>query len=173
MDREDGMVRERPAVLLLKHLHECWPTGEAFLPTATLIASLAASYPQDWGMGSPFGRPLTSQRLGRMLATSYGINSTRLDRVGPRGYTWAALLPVWRRMGMVRDDRQRAPVHQSPAKQTGASGAGGASGAVPLIEPTEPTGPTEPTAAPSPQTRETSETRETPRHDEVEQEFTR
>ncbi len=129
MDREDGMVRDRPAVVLLKHLHELWHEGETFMSTTTLVSALVNTHPDDWGLGSPFGKPLTAQRFGKMLAGSYGINSTRLDRTGPRGYAFAALLPVWRRMGIVSPDRHPAPVATAPPEVTGASGASGSTGA--------------------------------------------
>jgi hypothetical protein len=120
-DREDGMMQERPAVALIKHLHELWPESVPFTATSALIRELIADHPDYWGDASPFGRPLTAQRLGKMLATSYGINSTRLDRAGPRGYTRASLATAWRRMGI-------APVAPEPPKQTGASGAAGSTG---------------------------------------------
>ena len=129
MDREDGMVRDRPAVVLLKHLHELWHKGEAFMPTKSLVSALVNTHPEEWGLNSPFGKPLTDQRFGKMLAGSYGINSTRLDREGPRGYAFAALLPVWRRMGIVSPERRPAPVAAEPPEVTGASGASGSSGA--------------------------------------------
>lgn len=100
MDREDGMVRERPAVLLLKHLAEMWPVGETFIPTSTIVADLAVGHPGEWGDASPFGKALTPQRFGRMLATSYGINSGRPGGVGPRGYTFASLQTAFHRMGI-------------------------------------------------------------------------
>ena len=100
MDREDGMMRDRPAVLLLKHLHALWHEGELFMPTQTLVASLVNYHPEEWGLGSPFGKALTAQRFGRMLASAYGLNSTRVEHGGARGYTYASLLPVWRRMGI-------------------------------------------------------------------------
>jgi hypothetical protein len=130
MDREDGMLRDRPAVLLLSHLHEGWDADEPFLPTARLIDGLVREHPTDWGDASPLGKRLTAQRLGRMLATAYGINSTRLDRTGPRGYARAALLPIWYRMGVRTDPRRPAPVHQPPPRQTGATGATGAADGV-------------------------------------------
>ncbi len=128
MNREGGMVRDRPAVLLLGHLHHCWAADELFLSTTHLIESLVHEHPDDWGDASPLGKRLTAQRLGRMLATAYGINSTRMDRTGPRGYTRAALLPVWYRMGVRTDPRRLAPVRQTPPKQAGASGAAGSTG---------------------------------------------
>ncbi len=150
MDREDGLVRERPAVLLLRHLHEAWHGAEPFMPTSALIDALVTAHSGDWGQGSPFGKALTAQRLGKMLAQSYGINSARLDRTGPRGYTYALLLPVWRRMGVVRGPRRSAPVRAAPPQQTGASGAGGSTGAactacgepMVMVEPGQTTHPT-------------------------------
>ncbi len=125
MDREDGMVRDRPAVLLLRHVHASWPAGETFAPTAALIAKLVAEHPDEWGKASPFGKPLTAQRLGRMLASNYGVNSTRIERGGPRGYAWAALTPVWQRMGIGRDD-QLSSAPDPPSRLTGEPGATGA-----------------------------------------------
>lgn len=126
MDRDDGLVRDRPAVVLLRHLFEMWPEGETFYPTTALCHDLADLHPDEWGHGSPFGKPITAQRLGRMLATSYGVNTHRLDREGPRGYTRASLEPVWRRMGVAPD---LAPVAPPPPRETGASGASGGTGA--------------------------------------------
>jgi hypothetical protein len=94
------------------------------VPTTTLISALVTAYPNEWGLGSPFGKALTAQRLGRMLARSYGVNSERPERVGPRGYVWSTLLPVWRRMGIVTPD----PPRSAPVFETGASGARGATG---------------------------------------------
>lgn len=124
LDREDGMIRTRPAVALLTHLHEVWPDGDNFAATAELVNLLILEHPDEWGDGSPFGKALTAQRFGRMLATSYGINSTRLDRSGPRGYTRASLDATWKRMGIAP-----APVPQEPVQETGASGASGETGA--------------------------------------------
>ncbi len=129
MDREDGMVRDRPAVLLLKHLHTLWPDGELFVPTTSLVAALVANHPEEWGIGSPFGKALTAQRLGRMLASSYGVNSSRVGGRGLRGYARASLTTVWRRMGVEQAERRSAPVPNTHPNQTGASGATGGTGA--------------------------------------------
>ena len=124
LDREDGMVRTRPAVALLTHLHELWPHGDNFVPTSELVRDLILEHPDEWGDSSPYGRALTAQRFGRMLATSYGINSARLERTGPRGYTRASLEVTWKRMGI-----GSAPVTPDLQKETGASGADGGTGA--------------------------------------------
>jgi hypothetical protein len=94
-----------------------------------MAAALIAHHSEEWGLTSTFAKELTAQRLGRMLAGSYSVNSTRMVRGGPRGYTWAALLPVWHRMGVVQDPRRSAPVRPTPPAGTGASGPAGATGA--------------------------------------------
>lgn len=127
MDREDGMIREKPALLLLRHLHDLWPEGEPFMPTTTLVELLAVEHPDEWGDGSPFGKPITAHRLGRMLATSYKVNSRRMDRDGARGYVRASLLGAWQAMG-IEAAPAPAPVPTPPPKQTGASGANGETG---------------------------------------------
>lgn len=97
-DTEDGLTRERPAVVLLTDIAAVWPDGTDFLPTAELIGMLVRHNPDAWGTGSPFGKPLTAHRLGRMLSQSYRVNSERPHTQGPRGYVHSALVPVWSRM---------------------------------------------------------------------------
>jgi len=99
MDREDGMVTTPPAVKLLHDVHEVWPAGQDFVPTTALVCELIAHDPRMWGPESPYGRALTFQRLGRMLAQGFKVNSSRQGD-GPRGYYRQALAPVWRRMGI-------------------------------------------------------------------------
>jgi len=115
-DREDGMVNERPHVVLLGHLAEVWPDGKAFAATSDLVDALVAGYPPAWSAESSYGKDLTAQRFGRMLATAYKVNSARERKDGPRGYRVASLAPVWRRMGV------------TPPLQTGPTGASGATG---------------------------------------------
>lgn len=116
MDKEDGLIKERPAILLLKHLFEVWPEGETFWPTADIITALVFKHPTVWGDAGPFGKELTAQRLGRMLASSYKVNSTRIANSGPRGYTYASLSAVWRRM------RVGPPVETGGTGSTGETG---------------------------------------------------
>lgn len=100
-DREDGMVTDRPHVLLLQHLAEAWPPRAGFMPTAQLVPDLITGWPRVWSSSSAFGKDLTAQRLGRMLATHYKVNSRRQpDGPRERGYAWADLAPAWRRMGV-------------------------------------------------------------------------
>lgn len=99
-DKEDGMTTMHPHVALLAHLYEVWPSGLSFVPTADLVRALAMEHPEMWGDNSSYGKALTAQRFGRMLARSYGVNSTRQSNTGPRGYTKASLERPWYRLGI-------------------------------------------------------------------------
>jgi Protein of unknown function (DUF3631) len=98
MDKEDGLIRVAPAVLLLTHIRQVWPVDTFFLPTSDLISLLVIVHPTVWGAEGPFGKRLTPQRLGRMLAKNYKINSTRESNFGPRGYALSDFTRAWTRM---------------------------------------------------------------------------
>lgn len=113
-DRIDGMIVDRPAVVLLRHLREIWG-NEPFLPTGYLIDRLINNHAEMWGPLSSFGKALTPQRFGRMLASSYKVHSGKLD--GKRGYFRAALAPAARRMGVPLKEAGEAPIEPSePSK---------------------------------------------------------
>lgn len=146
MDREDGLITQRPHVALVAHLHALWPANSTFVATADLITELVLEHPDMWGENSSFGKALTAQRLGRMLATAYGVNSTRLSGTGPRGYTRASLERAWRRMGVTVPDGpdntpqgdtsipqggieiESEPVRSEPLQETGITGSTGSTG---------------------------------------------
>jgi hypothetical protein len=87
LEREDGIVTQRPHVALLAHVAEVWPPGEGFVRTEALIDRLVESHRAMWGDSSSYGKRLTPQRLGKMLATNYRIHSGREHgSSGPRGY---------------------------------------------------------------------------------------
>ncbi|MGI8445960.1 MAG: DUF3631 domain-containing protein [Streptosporangiaceae bacterium] len=117
-EREEGIVQQRPAVVLLAHLHEVFDDGETFVPTEHLIDRLVRDYPSMWGDASPFGKRLTPQRLGRMLVTSYNIHSDRPGAVGPRGYLRTSLAGAFRRFGLDPSERPVEPAR--PAEPVGA-----------------------------------------------------
>lgn len=96
-EKEEGLVQQRPAVVLLSHLHEMWREGETFIPTDRVIDRLVGNHPDVWGDSSSFGKRLTPQRLGRMLVSAYNIHSDRPEATGPRGYLRANLATAFRR----------------------------------------------------------------------------
>ena len=117
MNREDGMVTNPPAITLLRDLHEIWPPATEFVPSSAIVSRLLMHHPAMWGPESPYGKALTFQRLGRMLAQGFKVNSSRQGD-GPRGYYRHALAPVWRRMGVTLPDKPTEPTE--PAEPTGA-----------------------------------------------------
>ena len=116
MDREDGMVSTPPAVTLLRDIYELWPDGDDFTPTSWLVSELILHNPRAWGPESPYGKALTFQRLGRMLAQGFKVNSSRQGD-GPRGYYRQSLAPVWRRMGITLGIEPTEPTE--PVRPTG------------------------------------------------------
>jgi hypothetical protein len=98
MDREDGLLREKPAVVLLRHINELWPADTAFWPSEELVRQLVWEYPQMWGAENPFGKSLTTKRLATMLATGYKIHSDQPVRGERRGYHRSAFTRAWHRM---------------------------------------------------------------------------
>jgi len=121
LEREEGIVQQRPAVALLTHLHGVWRPDEAFVPTDDLIGRLVSSHPDTWGVLSSYGKELTAQRLGRMLVTSYNIHSDRSDVTGlrARGYRRAALEPAFRRFGLTLPEKPARPGETAePATET-------------------------------------------------------
>ncbi|MDK9627919.1 DUF3631 domain-containing protein [Propionibacterium freudenreichii] len=110
-DLADGLVRERPAMLLLRDLARYWPESTAHWPSQAIRDTLIRENPDMWSRDSPFGRDITTKRLGKMLAQGYGVHSRQLRRGGPRGYVRRELEPVWHRMGMTpsASDESDAP----------------------------------------------------------------
>jgi hypothetical protein len=98
MDKEDGLVRERPHVVLLRHIHESWVDGEQFVGSEELVDRLVIAHPSVWGPEGPIGKRLTTKRLGSMLAKSYKIHSKQLGHGTPRGYLLSAFTKAWRQM---------------------------------------------------------------------------
>jgi hypothetical protein len=139
MDREDGLVKEAPAVVLLTHLYKLWPDDTKFLPTSQLIDLLVAEHMAVWGGEGPFGKRLTAHRLGRMLAEGYKIHSGREVHGGQRGYFRSDFLRAWNRMKI-------APV------ESGSSGASGSSGSTEPDAPDEPLEPNSPEGVVEPAT---------------------
>jgi len=99
MDREDGLLRRPPAVVLLDDLHTVWAESDIFKPTKQLVGAVIEVNPAMWGAGSGYGRELTVQRFGRMLVQSTKIHS-RKNHEDKRGYLRADFSRVWRQLGI-------------------------------------------------------------------------
>ncbi|MDZ4234630.1 MAG: hypothetical protein U1C73_12950, partial [Dietzia sp.] len=91
-EREEGHMQKRPSLVLIDHISEVWKPWETFVGSEDLVRRLTFAHPEMWGADSPYGRPLTVQRMGRMLSDAYKVHTTRQatdDRT--RGYTARSL----------------------------------------------------------------------------------
>lgn len=117
LEREDGVTKQRPHVVLLANIAAVWGPDETFVPTDVLIDRLVGGWPYMWGDQSSYGKRLTRQRLGKMLASNYRIHSGRRDGSnGTRGYHLSALKPAMTRFRL------------TPSGVTGYSGETGETG---------------------------------------------
>lgn len=122
MERDEGLSKLPPAVTLLKDIHAVWD-NERFISSTTLAYDLANHSPEMWGDISPFGKALTTQRMGRMLVQAFKIHSDRnAEKV--RGYPRTAFEQAWKRMQITPRDGS-GPV---PRKRTGQTGPAGPTG---------------------------------------------
>lgn len=59
--------------------------GQSWVATSELMQLLIAHNPGQWSAENHYGKDLTAQRMGRMLASKFGIYSTR-NHAPNRGY---------------------------------------------------------------------------------------
>lgn len=102
MEREDGLAKLPPAVVLLRDIYEVW-TDETFMPSSFLASLLAGHRPEMWGQASAFGKDLTTQRMGRMLVQAFKIHSDR-NAEKKRGYPRSVFEQAWKRMQIMPQD---------------------------------------------------------------------
>jgi hypothetical protein len=151
-EREAGLKKLPPGMVVMIDLFAIWPEGEPFRPTRQLVTELIEHNPDYWGSGSPLGKPLNETRLGRMITQATKVTSCRPDTHGPRGYRWAQLAPAWIRLGVGHiqpgsPGEPGEPGAEQPPEQPPLSGFAEKSGLSGLKEtPTEP-GATEPLCA--------------------------
>ncbi len=92
-ENEAGLRHLPPGMIALTDLHAAWPTDKDFMPTRDLVDLLRRHNPDYWGADSPYGKPLTDTRLGRLIAQASKVTSLRIGGRGPRGYTRLLLEP--------------------------------------------------------------------------------
>ena len=80
---------ENLATVLLSDIRDV-VGGESFVPTADLVPRLIEHNPAQWSASNHYGRDLTPQRMGRLLANELGIRSTR-NHAKQRGYCVSVL----------------------------------------------------------------------------------
>ena len=98
MEKEEGLMKLPPQMVLLSDLFAVWGTEEPFLNTNELVRRLILRNPDYWDVSSQYGRALTVQRMGRLLA-QLKIRSSKNSH-DQRGYPRAALEKPWRQSGI-------------------------------------------------------------------------
>lgn len=116
-EKEDGMRRERPEMVLLRDVKSVWPQTLDFTETSVIVNRLTVTFPMQWGASSTYGRDLTPQRMGRMLSSGFKIYATKNEN-DKRGYYLATFQTVWQRMGLGEPSK--------PSEASEPSAAGGA-----------------------------------------------
>lgn len=112
-DHEEGLSTMPIHVHLLRDLHGLFLAEDmAFLPTQDILSMLEAHHPERWSASSSFGRTLTAQRMGQMLAKRFGIRSGK-DATDRRGYHRGAFTRGWRAIGLDDVARPHPDAHPS------------------------------------------------------------
>lgn len=98
MEKEEGLMKLPPQMVLLADLYAIWAPEESFVNTNELVRRLISQNPDYWDVSSAYGRALTVQRMGRLLA-QLKIRSSK-DSRDHRGYHRTAFLKPWRQSGI-------------------------------------------------------------------------
>ncbi|MDO9397013.1 MAG: DUF3631 domain-containing protein [Herbiconiux sp.] len=107
MEREEGLLKLPPQMVMLTDLRAVWEDHEQFLGSTELVRRLIAKNPDYWDVGSSYGRALTVQRLGRTLA-QVKIRASK-DAKDHRGYALSAFEQAWRRSGLTPRTKPSKP----------------------------------------------------------------
>lgn len=114
---ENGEVTHSPTVQLMHDLFGILGDNPRFELSTEIVRQLIKRNPEQWSFASPFGKDLTTKRLGSLLNRGYGIYSQRLD-ANSRGWHTNQFRQIWQRLGIITQA---------------------------VSDPTDPTNPTEPT----------------------------
>jgi hypothetical protein len=107
MEREEGLMKLPPQMVMLIDLHAAWPEHEAFVSASELVRRLIETNPDYWDSASAYGRALTVQRLGRTLV-QVKIRSTK-NGLDQRGYSRPDFLKSWRQSGITPPNEPSEP----------------------------------------------------------------
>jgi hypothetical protein len=103
MEKEEGLMKMPPQMVLLTDLYQEWGDGEPFLTSHVLVHRLIAANADYWSGSSAYGRDLSVQRLGRLLA-QVKIRASKNSN-DQRGYHREAFEKAWRQSGIAPNNR--------------------------------------------------------------------
>lgn len=96
---EHSDSRESRPTQIAKDLFAIYEQEPGFIATTGLVRRLIANNPESWSNSSYYGKELTPQRLGRILNSSFGVNSQRVGD-SSRGYHSQQFQTIWERLGI-------------------------------------------------------------------------
>ena len=96
---DNSEAQVSPSVQLVKDLYLIYKDEAVFRSTNQLVLDLIKLNAEQWSSNSYYGKDLTAQRLGRILATGFGVHSQRIGD-SPRGYHSKAFETIWVRLGI-------------------------------------------------------------------------
>jgi hypothetical protein len=111
MEREDGLMKLPPQMVMLNDLYAIWSPGEAFISTSELVHRLIGHNPDYWDVNSSYGRALTVQRTGRILS-QLKLRASKNEK-DQRGYARAIFETAWRQSGIAPADEPSKPSEAS------------------------------------------------------------
>jgi hypothetical protein len=98
MEKEEGLMKMPPQMVLLTDLYLEWGDDEPFLNSHEIVRRLIAGNSDYWSVSSSYGRELSVQRLGRLLA-QVKIRASK-NANDQRGYRRDAFDKAWRQSGI-------------------------------------------------------------------------
>ena len=96
---DNSELQVSPNEQLVKDLYLIYKGEAVFKSTNQLVLDVIKLNPEQWSSNSYYGKDLTAQRLGRILATGFGVHSQRMGD-SPRGYHSKAFETIWVRLGI-------------------------------------------------------------------------
>jgi hypothetical protein len=96
---ENGDLQLSVNLQLAKDLFAVFGAEPGFIPTVQLVTKLIRHNPDQWSISSFYGKDLTPQRFGRILANAYGLNSVRIGD-SARGYHSDQFKRIWQQLGI-------------------------------------------------------------------------
>jgi hypothetical protein len=96
---DNSDIQSAPHIQLAKDLWAIFKDEPGELKTELVVSLLIKENPDYWSVSSTYGKDLTPQRLGRMLAAHYDIQAARLTG-SIRGYRAGQFQLIWHRLGI-------------------------------------------------------------------------
>ncbi len=102
----------------MKDLYSIFEFETETITTDLVVQKLIRLNPAIWSSQSGYGKDLTRQRLGRILASAYGIGAKRFN-ANQRGYYRAQFESVWVAYGITEVIQNKPTTPTTPTQASG------------------------------------------------------